>query len=33
MAQSLAVEEIVRIFEQNPASPGTAPAATEAGQR
>ncbi len=31
--KGLPVEEIVRIFEQNPASPGTAPAATGAGQR
>jgi MFS transporter, SP family, arabinose:H+ symporter len=31
--KGLPVEEIVRIFEQNPASPGTAPATTEAGQR
>ena len=31
--KGLPVEEIVRIFEQHPASPGTAPATTEAGQR
>ena len=31
--KGLPVEEIVRIFEQNPASPGTAPAATAAGRR
>jgi SP family arabinose:H+ symporter-like MFS transporter len=30
--KGLPVEEIVRIFEQNPASPGTAPAATGAGR-
>jgi MFS transporter, SP family, arabinose:H+ symporter len=31
--KGLPVEEIVRIFEQNPASPGTAPATTGAGPR
>ena len=31
--KGLPVEEIVRVFEQHPASPGTAPATTEAGQR
>lgn len=32
MAQSLPVEEIVKLFEHNP-SPGTGPATTEAGRR